>query len=403
MDTAIASKTASQIARLGGSTAVASNLRRVVEELTSLGGRLRYRREWPWLAADDEKPANKLSVSRRQPRFLTPIFAGHDVVSAQLTRAGTAREGREFGMNLEEYLTPVEEVEHMKAALAYYDDQNLWCCFTADDTCGAMRQKRAVATAMAKELISFTRDSEPSSTGTWQTEWPYAVCTGQDGGSNASVVWEYCHVVGVAALPPPSSSSSSPSTTEYEYRVRLRAEPDAAPLTVTKLRVRPKWQREGVVFVQPSRGFGVRTIADARAVLLRHDIPAVAGKLQDYVAVARLKASLENLRVQRQQLLSRQPRAPAERQLFAEHAALAVGDWLAAAPALMPASQLTSVFKSAYTQLGAMCAVEPMRCTPAAFISVPRLTRRQMVQWCVCDCCTWRCGFCSARWDPSPS
>ena len=188
-----------------------------------------------------------------------------------------------------------------------------------------------------------------------------------------------------------------------EYRVRLRAEPNAAPLTVTKLRVRPKWQREGAVFVQPSRGFGVRTIADARAVLLRHDIPAVAGKLQDYVAVARLKASLENLRVQRQQLLSRQPRAPAERQLFAEHAALAVGDWIAAAPALMPASQLASVFKSAYTQLGAMCAVEPMRCTPAAFISVPRLTRLQRVQWCVCDCCTWRCGFCSARWDPSPS
>ena len=124
-------------------------------------------------------------------------------------------------MNLEEYLTPVEEVEHMKAALAYYDDQNLWCCFTADDTCGAMRQKRAVATAMAKELISFTRDSEPSSTGTWQTEWPYAVCMGQDGGSNASVVWEYCQVVGVAALPPPSSSSSSsslPSTsTECDY------------------------------------------------------------------------------------------------------------------------------------------------------------------------------------------
>ncbi len=53
---------------------------------------------------------------------------GTDVDSAQLTRAGTAREGREFGMNLEEYLTPVEEVEHMKAALAYYDDQNLLCC-----------------------------------------------------------------------------------------------------------------------------------------------------------------------------------------------------------------------------------------------------------------------------------
>ena len=118
-------------------------------------------------------------------------------------------------MNLEEYLTPVEEVEHMKAALAFYDDQNLWCCFTADDNCGPMRQKRAVATAMAKELISFTRDSEPSSTGTWRTEWPYAVCTGQDGGSHASVVWEYCQVVGVAALPPPSSSSSSSSTTEY--------------------------------------------------------------------------------------------------------------------------------------------------------------------------------------------
>ena len=156
-----------------------------------------------------------------------------------------AREGREFGMNLEEYLTPVEEIEHMKAALAYYDDQNLWCCFTADDTCGAMRQKRAVATAMAKELISFTRTSEPSSTGTWQTEWPYAVCTGQDGGSNASVVWEYGKFVGVATSPPPpappplpsstSSSSSSSSATEYEYRVRRQAKPDAPPRTVTKL------------------------------------------------------------------------------------------------------------------------------------------------------------------------
>ena len=115
---------------------------------------------------------------------------------------------------------------------------------------------------MAEELISFTRDSEPSSTGTWQTEWPYAACMGQDGGSNSSVVWEYCRVVGVAALPPPSSSSSSSSTTEYVPS----ATTIGARRCLTRCHVRPKLQREGVMFVQPSRGFDVMTIADARTV-----------------------------------------------------------------------------------------------------------------------------------------
>ncbi len=55
----------------------------------------------------------------------------------------------------------MQEVEHMKkAALAYYDDHNLCCCFTADDASGAMREKFAVANARAKELVSLTRDSE---------------------------------------------------------------------------------------------------------------------------------------------------------------------------------------------------------------------------------------------------
>ena len=186
VDAAVASKSAVQIARMGGEAEGAKLLTRVVVELTSVCGVLRYRCEWPWLEAG-EMPAIRLNVSRHGSRFLTPCFAGHKAIPALLTRADWSREGREFGLNLEEYLTPAEEIGRMKAALAYYDDRNLWCCFTADET-RALRGKRAIATAMAKELISFIRDSEPSSSSTWETEWPYAVCTGADGGSNKSVV-----------------------------------------------------------------------------------------------------------------------------------------------------------------------------------------------------------------------
>jgi hypothetical protein len=31
-------------------------------------------------------------------------------------------------MNLEEYFTPREEVERLRAVLAYYDDGNMWRC-----------------------------------------------------------------------------------------------------------------------------------------------------------------------------------------------------------------------------------------------------------------------------------
>jgi hypothetical protein len=110
------------------------------------------------------------------------------------------------------------------------------------------------------------------------------------------------------------------------------------------------------VFFQPSHGSGVRTIADAYALLVRHNMPTVTTKLQDYVAAARLKAGLENLRVERQLLLSRQPRTPAERQLFAEHAAFAVTDWLAAAPLHLLPSQMTTLCKVVHTQLHAVCA-----------------------------------------------
>ena len=83
-------------------------------------------------------------------------------------------------------------------------------------------------------------------------------------------------------------------------------------------------------------------------------MPTVTTKLQDYVAAARLKAGLENLRVERQLLLSRPSRTPAERQLFAEHAAFAVTDWLAAAPAHLLPSQMTALCKVAHAQLHAV-------------------------------------------------
>ena len=74
-------------------------------------------------------------MSRGRSRvFLTPTFAGHEARSVQLTRAGhTAGElervkGVVSARTLEDHLTPMEEVEHVKAALAYnYDDHNLWC------------------------------------------------------------------------------------------------------------------------------------------------------------------------------------------------------------------------------------------------------------------------------------
>ena len=65
----------------------------------------------------------RLSVGRKDPRFLTPLFAGHDAVPpAFLTRALVMRERDTFGMNFEEYFTLQEEVERLRAVLAYYDD-----------------------------------------------------------------------------------------------------------------------------------------------------------------------------------------------------------------------------------------------------------------------------------------
>jgi hypothetical protein len=100
--------------------------------------------------------------------------------------------------------------------------------------------------------------------------------------------------------------------------------------------------------------------ADAYALLVWHDMPTVTTTLQDYVAAAR---SLENLRVESQLLLFLQPRTPTERQLFAEHAAFAVTDWLAAAPAHLLPSQMTTLCKLAHTQLHAVCAPERTQCT----------------------------------------
>jgi hypothetical protein len=49
-----------------------------------------------------------LSVNQRGSRFLAPRFAGHKAIPAVLTRADRLCEGREFGLNLEEYPTAEE-------------------------------------------------------------------------------------------------------------------------------------------------------------------------------------------------------------------------------------------------------------------------------------------------------
>jgi hypothetical protein len=70
----------------------------------------------------------RLSVCRKDPRFLTPLFAGHDAVPpAFYTRAHVMREGDTFGMNFEEYFASQEKVECLRAVLAYSDDGNMRC------------------------------------------------------------------------------------------------------------------------------------------------------------------------------------------------------------------------------------------------------------------------------------
>ena len=154
-------------------------MRRVAEELPSLGGRLRYRREWPWLAADDEKPAIKF--------------------------------------------------KHMKTALAYYDDQNLWCCLTRVERCernGLLQLQWPKSSSRSPATRSLLRPGRGRRSGRTPRAWaktvvPTRVLCGSTAGSLA---WRRCRRRRHRHL-----RRQPPST----YRVRLRSEPDAASLAVT--------------------------------------------------------------------------------------------------------------------------------------------------------------------------
>ena len=380
-----------------GRSAACKHLRRVVQELTWHGGVLRFRREWPWLPGTDDLDrlcSKDLSVHRKEPRFPTADFGGHDAeLPASETRAHRAREGRPFGLNFEEYLTPGEEIKRLRDVLAFYDDQMLWRCFASghDD---AQRRGRDVDSAMAKEIISFARDAEPSTTMTWTSDWPYAVASGADGASNTTTAWEYCQVVRVHSETPSPSASSASRYTNCTFDVRLRAEPDVIVRGIKHLRARPNWQRQGAVFVQPSSGGGVWRLGDAVALIKRYDMAVLAGKLQDTISAAQLRCDLEDHRAEALRLLARQPRNNAERQLMVDHVNATMGDVFVAAPKLLSATQLAEFCKQSSSLLQGVSPIEGMRCTPSAFMTAPKDTRRAMVEWCVLFRTTHRNIFC---------
>jgi hypothetical protein len=359
----------SQMQRLGGREDLTKNLRRAVEELTCHDGVLRYRRHWPWV--NDAAKMPRLSVGRKDPRFLTPLFAGHDAVPpAFLTRAHVMREGDTFGMNLEEYFTPQEEVERLRAVLAYYDDGNMWRCVSGPVDSQDLAWTRDLVYAMAKEIVSFARANEPSPTGTWASEWPYAISTGADGDAATRIAWEPCQIVRLHTAAP-------------LYEVRLRAQPDGPTLRLDKVRLRPKWQREGAVFVQSCSGSGVYRLGVAKDLITAYDTATLAGKLADAVAASRLQDELDAHRAATVRLLTRQPRNNAERQRVADYVGWAVGALVGAAPALMPPGQLGGFCKRSYSSLDSVTPITDSRCTPSSFIGAPRHTRRLMVEWYV--------------------
>ena len=109
----------------------------------------------------------------------------------------------------------------------------------------------------------------------------------------------------------------------------------------------------------------------------------LAGKLQDTISAAQLRCDLEDHRAEALRLLARQPRNNAERQLMVDHVNATMGDVFVAAPKLLSATQLAEFCKQSSSLLQGVSQIEGMRCTPSAFMTAPKDTRRAMVDWCV--------------------